>query len=106
MPNVKFSYRYRDAGNYKNHSWVIFANPNNVELQDLETLIQSKLIDFTYFYVDQWQLPNLHFSTWNNQLDHTWHEFESVEHTNEEPNGELTLAEFVAAIKKVRSFTW
>ena len=106
MPNIKFSYLYRDAGNYKNHNWVIFTNPDHVEISDLEALIDSKLIDGTYFYVDQWQLPDLHFSTWNNQLDHTWHEFESIEYTGEAPTAELTLAEFVTAIKKVKPFTW
>ncbi|MBD1364723.1 hypothetical protein IDJ77_12960 [Mucilaginibacter sp. ZT4R22] len=106
MPNVKFSYRYRDAGNYKNHSWVIFADPDNVELSALEELIQSKIIDSTYFYVDQWQLPDLHFSTWNNQLDHTWHEFESIEYTNEAPNAKFNLTGFMAIIKKVKPFTW
>jgi hypothetical protein len=106
MPNIKFSYRYRDAGNYKNHSWIVFANLNNIELAELETLIQSKLIDGTFLYVDEWLLPDLHFSPWNNQLDHTWHEFESIEYTHETPNNEFTLAEFIATIEKVKPFTW
>ncbi|TFF33503.1 hypothetical protein [Mucilaginibacter psychrotolerans] len=106
MHNIKFNYRYRDAGNYKNHGWVVFDNPHNVELRDLETLIQTKLIDETYFYVDQWLLPDLHFSIWNNQLDHTWHEFESIEHTNEAPNTAFSLTDFMSAIEKVKPFKW
>ncbi|MGZ3766190.1 MAG: hypothetical protein ACXVA2_16090, partial [Mucilaginibacter sp.] len=60
MPNIQFNYLYRDAGNYKKHHSVIFPNPDNIDETELETLIRSKLIDHEWFYVEQWNLPDLH----------------------------------------------
>jgi len=83
MPNIKFNYLYRDGSNYKNFGYVIFANPGNISLEELEELIQSKLIDDTYFYAKEWQLPDLRFTNLDIDNDPTWHEFESVEFTDE-----------------------
>ena len=98
MPNIKFNYLYRDGGNYKNYSSVIFDNLGNIELAALESLIKSKLIYGEWFYVDEWKLPDLHFGTWDNEIDHTFHEFGSVAYTDKAANAELTLDEFMTAI--------
>jgi hypothetical protein len=102
MPNIKFSYLYRDGANYKNHSFVIFTNPTNVDLSELEALIHSKLIDDTWFYVDQWKLPDLHFGKWDNEIDHTWHEFGSVEHSIETANSQYSLLDFIKVIQEIK----
>jgi hypothetical protein len=99
MPNIKFNYLYRDSANYKDFSSVIFDNPNDIRIDVLLKIIKPKLIDETWFYVDQWNLPDLHFGTWNNEFDHTWHEFESIEYTNEDPNGTSTIAEFISLMQ-------
>lgn len=100
MPNIKFNYLYRDGGNYKNYSSVIFANPDNIDLAELEALIKSKLIYGEWFYVNEWKLPDLHFGVWDNEIDHTFHEFESVEYTDEAANVEISLADFTAAMER------
>ena len=97
MPNIKLSYRYRDGANFKNHSFIIFNNPTNITLADLENIIHQKLIDNTWFYADKWNLPDLHFGTWDNEIDHTWHEFEDIEFTDE--RGEVDLLYFLSAIR-------
>jgi hypothetical protein len=79
MPNIKLSYLYRDAANYKNHSFIILNNPTNIELAEIENLIHQKLIDDTWFYVDKWNLPDLHLGKWDNEIDHTWHEFDGFD---------------------------
>jgi len=99
MPNIKFNYFYRDGANYKNFSSVIFENPDDINLDVLLKIIKPKLIDETWFYVDQWNLPDLHFAKWSNEFDHTWHEFESIEYTIEAPNVTTTLAEFISLIQ-------
>ena len=103
MPNIKFSYLYRDAANNKNFNAIIFDNPNNVDLSNLERLIRSKLIDGTWFYVNEWQLPDLHFRNYDDRIDHAWHEFESVEYSEELLNLPLNLAELII---KVESTNW
>ena len=91
MPNIKFSYLYRDAGNYKNYGHVIFANPNNLSLEQVMDLIKPKLIDGTWFYAKELGLPDLHFDRWDEELDHGFHEFEGVEFTDEEVDVFLML---------------
>lgn len=103
MPNIKFNYLYRDGGNYKNFNNIVFNNPQNVLLPALEELIRSKLIFDHWFYVDQWQLPDLHFGTWDNELDHTFHEFESVEYTDEPADAGTDIALFINILKNLPS---
>lgn len=86
MPNIKFNYLYRDAGNYKTYGSVVFANPQNYSLAELENAIRAKLIDGTWFYAHQWDVPDLHTHPWHNELDQTFHEFESLEFTDDGPN--------------------
>ena len=98
MPNIKFNYRYRDGSNYKNHGSAIFSNPQNIELPYLKKLIKSKLIDETWFYANQWKLPNLYFTPFDPETDPTWHEFENIEYTEESANTLLSLTEFIKCI--------
>ncbi|MCO5950769.1 hypothetical protein [Mucilaginibacter flavidus] len=100
MPNIKFNYLYRDAGNHKNYNSLVFANPNNVDIQHLETLIKSKLIEGNWFFANEWKLPDLHFKCWDPEIDHAWHEFESVEYTDELQNVPLSLTELITDIEK------
>ncbi|MES2267878.1 MAG: hypothetical protein V4520_14040 [Bacteroidota bacterium] len=97
MPNIKFSYRYRDGANYKNHGFLIFKNPTNVTLAEIEASVLSKLIDETWFYADKWNVPDLHFGTWDNEIDHTWHEFENIELTDD--YGQQDIWDFLNAIR-------
>lgn len=99
MHNIKFSYLYRDGGNYKNFNCIVFANPNNISLDDFGKLIISKLIDATWFYAHEWKLPELYFSAWNMELDHTFHEFECISYTNEPVNTGIFLKDFIEIIR-------
>lgn len=99
MLNIKFNYLYRDGANYKNFGSVIFDNTIDSNLDLLLKIIKPKLIDETWFYANEWNLPDLHFNTWDNEFDHTWHEFESIEYTYEAPNEKMTLIEFIYFIR-------
>jgi hypothetical protein len=99
MPNIKFNYLYRDGANYKNYGFVIFANPQHISIESFQKIINLKLIEEAWFYTDQWQLPDLHFDKWNNEFDHTYHEFESIEHTKERSNAQISLEEFIRLIE-------
>ncbi len=78
MQNIKFSYLYRDGGNNKNYGFLIFSNPDDIDLLEFENIIKSKLIDGIWFYVNEWKLPDLNFKQWDDEIDHIWHEFERV----------------------------
>src|SRR5688572_2337555 len=91
--NVKINYLYRDAGNYKLFGHEVFLNPDSLPIEEVERKIRSALIDGEYFDPVQWKMPILRFSEWNNDLDHFWNEFESVEETDEEVQKGRSLTE-------------
>jgi len=99
MPNIKFNYLYRDGANCKNYSFIIFNNPNKLSIEALLKIIKLKLIDENWFYANQWNLPELYFSGFNPYVDPTWHEFESIEYTEEEAPEEITLTEFISLVQ-------
>src|SRR5438309_2051707 len=93
MPNIKFNYLYRDGSNYKRYDFVIFNNPDNMGLAEAEMFIRSKLIYETWFYADEWKLPEIFTEYLDFRVDPTWHEIESIEFTDEPPNAQFDLAE-------------
>ena len=95
--NIKFCYQYRDGGNYKNCDDIVFDNPDNIGLAEIETLIRSKLIDSQWFYAKDLMVPSLITNTFDHETDPTWHEFISVENTCDLPNFSLSLCEWLQA---------
>jgi hypothetical protein len=55
------------------------------DINELRELINSKLIDGTWFYANKWGLPDLHFTDYkyDPSIDVDWHEFENIELTDE-----------------------
>lgn len=102
--NVKLSYLYRDAGNYKNFGEVVFWNDSNLSIPFLEESLFPNLIDGSWFVADKWQLPDLHFKEfdWNSELDHDWHEYEMMELTDDPPTMEIDVMEWMEAINRKR----
>ena len=99
MPNIKFFYLYRDCSNYKKFGYVVFNNPDNINLQELENMIKSKLIYETWLYADKWKLPEVFTQYIDFRVDPTWHEFESIEYTDEAASSEAVLIEFINSLK-------
>jgi len=103
MQNIQFNYLYRDSGNYKKYDFVIFANPDNIELSELESSIKSKLLWGEWFYADDWKLPELFLPLFDFKIDPTWHEFEGIEYTDDEANSPITLDEFMEIVRSTKS---
>ena len=102
MPNIKFAYLYRDAGNYKNYNEIIFDNPTYVSVEIFRTLIESKFIDKQWFYAKDLQLPELYFEEWDRELDHDLHEFESLTFTNKVSNSPFSIDYFFELMKEAQ----
>jgi len=98
--NIAFHYIYRDGANYKNFNTVIFKNNIDITIEEFKILLKTKLICEEYFYAEEWKLPDLHFGSWEDEFDHDFHSFEDINYTNETPNAELTMAEFLNIIKE------
>lgn len=102
MPNIQFNYLYRDSGNYKKYGLVVFTNPDNLELTEIERLIRTKLIWGEWFYANEWLLPELFLEFVDLRIDPTWHEFESIENMDEPANQVLSIREFIKELKDVK----
>ena len=84
MENIKVNYLYRDFSNYKNYGSQVYANINSISIEHIKDEVAAHLIDGEYFNAGVWGLPNLFFKDMNED-DHEWHEFISVEFTEEKP---------------------
>jgi hypothetical protein len=98
--NIKFCYLYRDASNYKQFNEIVFANPNQIPSDKIQAIIRSKLIEECWFIAKDWNVPDLHFKeySWDNDLDHEWHEFDCVEETTEAKTVHTSIDEFIERI--------
>jgi hypothetical protein len=99
--NIRFSYLYRDAGNYKLFGEKVFNNPENLSLEFVKSTIQLALIDGEFFIAEEWNLPKLEFEAFIEKLDHQWHEFKKVETTTADFSDSRSVAEFLNEIKNI-----
>ena len=102
--NILFCYKYRDGSNYKQCNEIVFSNPLNREVKDIELIITEKLIDGLWFVADDWNIPNQFFKEyiWNNEVDHNWHEFDGIKETEENVTELNTIENFIQAVKKTK----
>jgi hypothetical protein len=98
MPNINFEYLYRDGSNGKNYADVVFANPDNIDLQKASAIIHTHLIDQTYICAHQWRLKNLFFGVFDDAIDHTWHGFVAITPTGAPATELMTVKEFLAGV--------
>ena len=97
--NIEFSFLYRDAGNYKTFSSVVFSNPTNLELENIRQIIQTSCNSNQNFEPNSWGIPNIFTEPYDPELDHDWYEFSDVSETDQEPNDVRTLSEFLEIVK-------
>ena len=97
QPKLKFSYLYRDAGNYKNYNEVVFGNLHRVSVEEVRAAFEANLIEGQWFVAKDMELPSLFFKEfdWDEELDHNWHEFQHLEETDEEANREEDIQVFI-----------
>jgi hypothetical protein len=100
--HIKFKYLYRDASNYKSFGEIVFTNPSGLTIDKITNLIQNNLIDGEWFVPTEWSIPRLHFQqyTWDADIDHEWHEFQSVEYSSDSITETRTIDEFMINISK------
>ncbi|MBI5372859.1 MAG: hypothetical protein HZA79_12625 [Sphingobacteriales bacterium] len=100
--NIKLSYLYRDGSNYKNYNEIIFTNKKGLDINEIRGIIVSKLIDETWFYANQWDLPDLHFTEYkyDPSIDVDWHEFENIELTEDPATDKRGIEELIDLISR------
>ncbi len=100
--NTCICYKYRDAANYK--------FPGAVVLEGLvtEEQIRPHLHEGLYFIPGDVGLPGLHptHCEFDEDLDHPWHELDSVEPTEAQPTAALTVEEFLQRLQEAAQAGW
>lgn len=102
--NIKLNYLYRDYSNYKQFNSIVFSNPSRLLPSDIETEIRGKLINGQWFIAKDWNLPDMHFKQyqWDYEVDHNWHEFESVELTPDVASDNQSIDDFLLHIRQTK----
>lgn len=97
--NTKFNYLYRDVCNYKKFNDVVLFGI--FEVKQIEPLLKDKL----FFIPSDVGLPDLQDDIFSVD-DHIWHEFESIELTEEPPNVEIDASLLIKYFKDASDNHW
>ena len=99
--NIRFSYLYRDASNYKLYGQVVFGNPENFALEEIRNRINAHLIDGEFFEAKKWSVPELKFENYLPEMDHNLCEFENIEDSLLEITDNRAIEEFLRQIESI-----
>lgn len=102
--NIQLNYLYRDCTNYKQYNYEVYTNSSNLSVSEIEERIAKQLIDGEWFYCHNWDLKDLHHFTWDNKVDHTWHEYEEVEETTN-PATKGDIADLLKQVESVVKYS-
>ncbi len=108
--NVRFNYLYRDAGNYKSWGAVIFRNPDGLPISEIESRLRKAFFQYDLFIAGQIGVLEvfLYDKSDATEDDVCFHEFDSVEFTNEVPTDAMdrTAAEFLEVVELSSKMGW
>lgn len=99
--NIKFSYLYRDIGNYKVFGEIIFSNRHSETLDKIERSIRENLIEGEFFIPEKWNITRLSLGGFLPDLDHDYHEFDSLETTDENITENIDISTFLILIAQL-----
>ncbi len=101
--NIAFNYMYRDGANYKQFGSIVFANPNNLTVEEIEPQIRETLIDEEFFEPLKLKVPSIYVYSYDPEIDHEWYTFEDVQLTDKTPTDNRTIEEFLAELMPIRN---
>ena len=79
--NIEFSYLYRDSENYKLFNSIVFKDSSEVDIIEVKKSLENEC----YFNPKEIDLPILSFKEWDEDTDHTNHEFFDLVETENPP---------------------
>lgn len=110
MPNVKFNYLYRDAGNYKKSSSVVFSNPQELSPESVEETLRQFFLEKCLFIAGQVRVPDCFLFTKGAATsdDHCFHELAGIDLTQTAPNDihRRSIVQFIGEIKRESKRGW
>jgi hypothetical protein len=110
MDNVKFNYRYRDAGNYKKRGSVVFSNPEHLSLGAITKALHEDFLSDGLFIAHQIRIPEVFLAVDGGvtEDDHCFHEFDAVETSSKTPNDthHRSIREFINEVNREAKTGW
>jgi hypothetical protein len=110
MHSIKFSYLYRDAGNYKKWADVVFSNPDGLALEAVTKALKDAFLQDGLFIAHQIRIPGAFLFDQGDVSsdDHCFHELDSVEASFEVPNDghSRSITEFIAEVNREAQRGW
>lgn len=107
---IQFNYLYRDAGNYKSWGEVLFSNPDDLTMEEIDSQMRSNFEEEILFIAHQINIPELFLFTEQglNDDDHCFHEYDSIElvERNEKKFDGRSIKEFLQQIKFASTSGW
>jgi hypothetical protein len=110
MSNIKFSYFYRDAGNYKKWADVVFSNRDGVTLESVARSLTAAFLQDGLFIADQIRIPEAFLFDQGDATsdDHCFHEFNSVEMSPDDATDmhSRSITQFIAEVDREAMRGW
>lgn len=110
MNSIKFNYLYRDGGNFKSWGEVVFSNPENLTVHEIETKLLNAFLPDKQFIASQISISEK-FLFANGKLtkyDHCFHEFDCIEICQENSTDVLfrSVTDFLKDIEMASQYGW
>src|ERR1044071_3091069 len=110
MDNIKFNYLYRDGSNYKAWGVVVFTNPEQLTLVEIEKRLINAFLSDGLFIASQVSIPEkfLFLSGKFTKYDHCYHEFDCVETCKEDSTDsvERSISDFLQDVETAAKQGW
>ena len=108
--NVKFTYLYCDAGNYKYWGEVVFENPDGLAVVEINERLVAAFEQEIFFIAHQVGIAEM-FPYLDGNIsdeDHCYHEYESVEETDEVATDSKirSIDKFVVQVENAATHGW
>jgi len=110
MNNIKLTYLYRDAGNYKKWANVVFSNPGGVTAEAAKRALIGAFLQDGLFVARQIRIPEAFLFDRGeaNSDDHCFNELDSVEATAEVATDTYSrsISQLIAEVKREAKRGW
>ncbi len=110
MSNIKFNYLYHDGANYKSWNEVVFENPEQLSLGEVEKRLVAAFLTDRLFVASQISIPEkfLFLDGKFTKYDHCYHEFDCVEICDEDSTDSLgrSISDFLREVELIAKQGW
>ena len=110
MNKIKFNYLYRDGSNYKSWGNVVFSNPQQLALSEIEAKLVAAFLPDRLFIASQISIPEkfLFVDGKFTKYDHCYHEFDRVEICEESlaDSSNRSITDFLKDVEMASKHSW